>query len=109
MTINWRPLLFIILAACFSVAGDVLLKQFGDHRRKIDLVSCLVLWEGCAIAWVFAYLWKLPLGRTTSIGLLLTLTLNCIIGVKYFGETFTLWQLLGLFFGGSSILLLIFG
>ncbi len=106
---GWRPLLLIVVAASFSVAGDVALKNFGDHRRGWDLFACLALWECCACAWVLAYLWKLPLGRPTAIGLLMVLTLNCTIGIVWHGEIFTGWQWVGLLLGGASILLLVLG
>ena len=104
-----KPLLFVIIAALFSVAGDVALKRFGDNRSIRDLIWCLVLWEFCATAWVLAYLWRLPLGRTTAIGLLMVLTLNCIIGIIHYEETFTHLQTLGLGLGAASILLLVLG
>lgn len=101
------PLALIVAAACLSVAGDVSLKRFGDARGGKDLAACLVLWNTSSLLWVLAYLWRLPLGRTTAIGFFLVLFLNCAAGVALYGESYTRAQAAGLVLGVLGLVLLV--
>lgn len=103
---SWRAVAFICMAATFSVLGDVFLKRYSDGRATRDVVTCLALWEICALSWVIAYRCRLPLGAPTAFGQLLVITANCGIGALWFGERLSMAQRFGLGFGAASVLLI---
>jgi multidrug transporter EmrE-like cation transporter len=78
--------LLIVLAVGLAVTGDYFLKRYGDLRSWRDLTACLVLWEACAISWVFAYRQNVPLGRSTTFGAAMSVTANVLVGVLVFSE-----------------------
>jgi multidrug transporter EmrE-like cation transporter len=78
--------LLIVLAVSLAVTGDFFLKCYGDLRSWGDLAACLILWEACAIMWVFAYRQNVPLGRSTTFGAAMSVTANVLVGVLVFSE-----------------------
>lgn len=85
----------IAVAVSFAVWGDFHLKRYGDRRATRDLVCCLALWELCAVAWVFAYRERVPLGRTTVFGAAVAVVANTAIGIAVFGERLSPSQCVG--------------
>lgn len=92
---NRLSILFVSTAALFAVAGDYHLKLYGDLRQWRNLVACLLLWEVCAMMWVFAQRENIPLARSTLFGASIVGSLNILIGVTVFRETMSASQWVG--------------
>lgn len=83
---NGAAKLLIVLAVSLAVTGDFFLKRYGDLRSRWDLAVCLLLWEACAVSWVFAYRQNVPLGRSTTFGAAMSVTANVLVGLVVFSE-----------------------
>lgn len=59
----------IVLAVAFAIWGDYYLKRYSDARATAHLIACLLLWDVCALCWVFVYRQRVSLGRTTALAL----------------------------------------
>lgn len=86
---------FIVVAVAFAVTGDYFLRRYSDTRSWFDVITCLTLWEVCAVMWVFAYRQHVPLGRSTVMGAALSITANVVLGLVVFAEPMKLSQWIG--------------
>jgi drug/metabolite transporter (DMT)-like permease len=102
------PVLMIVILSLIGVLGDYFLKLGGSGDKYIDwkwFVLGALIYSSTAIGWFFVMKY-IKLGSLGIIYATTTVIALTIVGVFFFKETLSIYEIIGIVAGVASILLL---
>lgn len=102
------PIVFVILISLVGVLGDYILKLAGSGNKYVDIklfILGAIVYSSTAIGWFFVMKY-IKLGSLGLVYATTTVLALSIIGVVFFKESYSLYEIIGLIAGIASILLL---
>lgn len=101
-------ILFVVLISLVGVLGDYILKLAGSGSKYVDVklfVIGTIVYASTAVGWFFV-LKHIKLGSLGLIYATTTIIALSIVGMVFFKESYTPYEITGLLLGLISIILL---